>query len=74
MFEYSRNQAMLMFGLFNKVTDPVCGMKIDKGKAKFSSSFENSTYYFCSENCKGKFEADPKKYVGETNHAGGCCH
>lgn len=62
-----------MFGLFNKIKDPVCGMKIDKKQAKFSVSFENSTYYFCSENCKGKFETDPKKYAGGGN-SGGCCH
>mgnify|MGYP001576669081 CR=1 FL=1 len=63
-----------MFEFLNKVIDPVCGMKINKKEAKFSSSFENSTYSFCSENCKEKFESDPKKYVSETNHAGGCCH
>ena len=59
-----------MFGLFNKVTDPVCGMKIDKKEAKFSSG-DN---FFCSQNCKDKFEADPKKHSGETTHGGGCCH
>lgn len=63
-----------MFSFFTKVKDPACGMKINKKEAKFPSLYKDSTYYFCSQNCKGKFEADPKKYVGETNHAGGCCH
>lgn len=63
-----------MFNFFNKVTDPVCGMRINKKEAKFSSSFENSPYYFCSQNCKEKFDSDPKKYSAKQNHEGGCCH
>ena len=25
--------------------------------------YEGKTYYFCSDGCKKKFDADPKKYV-----------
>lgn len=63
-----------MFGLFGKVTDPVCKMKINKEKAKFSIDFDGQKYYFCSQNCKEKFEKDPKKYITEESHTGGCCH
>jgi len=61
-----------MFGLFNKATDPVCKMKIDKNKAKFSLENEESTYYFCSENCKGKFTSNPEKYIQSGGDS--CCH
>jgi len=37
------------------VTDPVCGMRVDRGKA-LRSSHAGHTYYFCSEHCRGKFE------------------
>ncbi len=46
-----------------KVKDPVCGMTIDPATAKGKSDHEGKTYYFCSDDCKKKFDADPKKYV-----------
>ena len=51
-----------MFGFSKKITDPVCGMKMDK-KTEFSSENEGTKYYFCSENCKDKFNAEPNKYI-----------
>ena len=33
-----------MFGLFSKVTDPVCRMKVDKNKAKYSSEHKGEKY------------------------------
>lgn len=46
-----------------KVKDPVCGMTIDPASAKGKSEHDGKTYYFCSDGCKKKFDADPKKYV-----------
>lgn len=46
-----------------KAKDPVCGMTIDKASAKGKSEYEGKTYYFCSDGCKKKFDAEPKKYV-----------
>ena len=46
-----------------KVKDVVCGMTIDPAKAKGKSVYEGKTYHFCSDGCKKKFDADPKKYV-----------
>lgn len=46
-----------------KVKDPVCGMTIDRSSAKGKSEYEGKTYYFCSDGCKKKFDAEPKKYV-----------
>jgi uncharacterized membrane protein YraQ (UPF0718 family)/YHS domain-containing protein len=38
------------------VTDPVCGMKVDRAKA-IRREIGGETYYFCSESCAAKFEA-----------------
>ena len=45
-----------------RVTDPVCGMKVDRAKAA-TLHFAGETYYFCSTHCLHAFEADPDKYV-----------
>ncbi|MCL5019390.1 MAG: YHS domain-containing protein [Patescibacteria group bacterium] len=47
-------------------------MKINKKNAKFSFENDKGVYYFCSENCKGKFIASPEKYAKEGG--GSCCH
>lgn len=60
-----------MFGLFNKAQDPVCKMKIDK-KTKYFSEYKDGKHYFCSENCKSQFDANPKDYVQE-NIKSSCC-
>jgi len=45
------------------VTDQVCGMKVDPGKA-IRRDFAGETYYFCSEHCLHAFEVNPDQYVG----------
>lgn len=47
-----------------QVKDPVCGMMVDPGAARGQSSFQGTTYYFCSEACLRQFEADPARYAG----------
>jgi P-type Cu+ transporter len=46
------------------VLDPVCGMTVDPQATAHRESFEGHTYYFCSAGCRGKFAADPRKYLG----------
>jgi uncharacterized membrane protein YraQ (UPF0718 family) len=48
------------------VTDPVCGMKVDRSKA-LTASFGGRTYYFCSEHCRSSFEGDPDRYAGKAH-------
>jgi uncharacterized protein len=43
------------------VTDPVCGMKVDRARA-IRKDVAGETYYFCSEHCLHAFEADPDRY------------
>jgi Cu+-exporting ATPase len=45
------------------VTDPVCGMTVDPAKTPHRHTHEGHEYYFCSAGCRGKFIADPAKYL-----------
>jgi uncharacterized protein len=48
-----------LFGLTMRrgATDPVCGMKVDRSKA-LRLEHDGTTYYFCSEHCRQRFQAD----------------
>ncbi|MCE4226283.1 heavy metal translocating P-type ATPase [Methylobacterium sp. C25] len=43
--------------------DPVCGMAVDPQTAKHRSEHEGHPFYFCSNGCRTKFEADPARYL-----------
>ncbi len=43
-------------------TDPVCGMDVVEDKARHADH-SGETYYFCSEHCLRKFQADPSIYL-----------
>jgi hypothetical protein len=47
-------------------TDPVCGMKVDRGKA-VAKEFGGETHYFCSQHCLHAFEADPDRYLHKSS-------
>jgi YHS domain-containing protein len=46
----------------DKDVDPVCHMTVDTAKAK-TTVHEGHVYHFCSQDCRGKFEAEPSKYL-----------
>jgi YHS domain-containing protein len=52
------------------VLDPVCTMDIDSVTAEAQSQYEGETVYFCSEECKRIFDADPEPYLDEIETAG----
>jgi len=43
--------------------DPVCGMTVHPNQAK-SAVHDGTVYYFCSSECRDRFEAAPQLYVG----------
>jgi len=45
------------------VIDPVCGMTVDPATSPHRHVHGRRTYYFCSAGCRGKFAADPEKYL-----------
>ena len=60
-------------GMFGEVTkDAVCGLNVDESKAKaagFTSTFQDQTYYFCSEGCKQHFDNNPGRYAAKPGEA-----
>jgi len=51
-----------------KVKDPVCGMEIEAEKAFAKREHMGQTFYFCSQDCVSKFDADPHKYGHPQEH------
>jgi YHS domain-containing protein len=45
-----------------KARDPVCGMLVNLSAAS-SALHDGHTYFFCSPECKAKFEVDPAQYL-----------
>ncbi|HJR98166.1 MAG TPA: XdhC family protein [Actinomycetota bacterium] len=44
-------------------TDPVCGMSVDVADARYRTTYEGRTVYFCSARCLATFERDPSRFV-----------
>jgi Cu+-exporting ATPase len=44
--------------------DPVCGKDLQPTNAVSSVVREGKTFYFCSGDCRKKFDAEPEKYCG----------
>ncbi|ALV33225.1 heavy metal translocating P-type ATPase [Streptomyces sp. CdTB01] len=49
------------------VTDPVCGMQVDKETAAEHRQTVQGTYYFCSAHCAATFDAAPDRYSAPTS-------
>lgn len=45
------------------VVDPVCGMEINLENALERSEYQGQTFYFCSQQCRNKFDEDPAQFV-----------
>ena len=48
--------------LRHKVQDPVCGMQVDPKKSPMQLE-QGQEYYFCSEDCRLRFEENPTEYI-----------
>jgi len=44
-------------------TDPVCGMQVDEEMDMIKVDYKDKTYYFCSEECKERFQLYPEIYA-----------
>ena len=49
--------------------DPVCGMQVEAAHAPAGLAHEGHRVYFCSENCKDRFLADPGRFVAVSEKA-----
>jgi Cu+-exporting ATPase len=43
--------------------DPVCGMTVDPATARHRFEHGGATFHFCCAGCRGKFVADPDRYM-----------
>lgn len=60
-------------GPVGHVIDPVCGMKVDPRTSKLRFVYKGTAYFFCSDRCKSRFEAEPEKFLApkhDHDHAG----
>ncbi len=44
----------------SQAVDPICGMTVDIATAKYMSSIDDTTYYFCCSGCKERFDSSPE--------------
>jgi Cu+-exporting ATPase len=47
--------------------DPVCGMELEDSEAIGTSKYEGQTYYFCSAECKERFDEHPEAYASRAD-------
>jgi YHS domain-containing protein len=47
----------------NIVTDPVCGMRVNKAFAPAQMTYRDKTYYFCISECHRRFAENPEHYL-----------
>lgn len=43
--------------------DPVCGMPVTSTSSLLQRSYMDRTFFFCSQDCLRKFDADPPRYA-----------
>ena len=46
-------------------TDPICGMKVDDQKTTLKSTYQGTTYFFCGQGCKTKFDEKPQQFANQ---------
>jgi len=49
--------------LNTEARDPICGMMVDTGKARYKTHNQGKWFYFCCAGCKDVFEKHPEQYA-----------
>ncbi len=57
----------------NIVTDPVCGMRVNKAFAAAEMTQHGRTYYFCAPECHARFADNPERYLAGQGVTGSPC-
>ena len=55
----------------NTNRDPVCNMEVEAQTAADRSQYQGQTYYFCSQDCKEKFDRNPEQYAQQKGQSAG---
>ena len=53
----------------HEAIDPVCGMTVDVATARYATTHDGRTYYFCSAGCLERFTADPAAFLPVASEA-----
>ena len=57
-------RALLESGMEDEMDkDSVCGRTISRGQAAENAEYQGKTYYFCSPECRARFDKDPLQYA-----------
>jgi YHS domain-containing protein len=59
---YLRLETLEPYQAENLVSDPVCGMRLNRIHAPAQAEYQGVQYYFCVEECRRKFLANPDRY------------
>ena len=54
----------------DETRDPVCGMRVDPAKSRFTHEHAGQTFRFCCEGCRTKFQANPDRFLNPQPQAG----
>ena len=49
----------------HEIVDPVCGACIERRSAVAASAYAGRSFFFCSQECKARFDADPEACAPE---------
>lgn len=52
------------------ITDPVCGMQLNREEVSEQSEYRGHVYHFCSDTCRNKFDAEPARYASPGTQSG----
>lgn len=47
----------------DKIKDPVCGMELERKDAEATHEYRDRRFFFCSEECRQKFAAEPGRFI-----------
>jgi YHS domain-containing protein len=61
--DYLRLETAAPYQDQNVVTDPVCGMAVNRAHAPAEMEYKGVTYYFCVEECRARFAEAPERYL-----------
>ncbi|WP_010526150.1 YHS domain-containing protein [Thermophagus xiamenensis] len=50
-----------------RYTDPVCGNSIRQASENISYKYDDSVYYFHTQDCLDEFKQAPEKYIANSN-------
>lgn len=60
---FTRHRRALEQEVSALVTDPVCGMQVDRFYAPAKTIYRDVTYYFCIPECRDRFRKHPETYL-----------